>query len=36
VFGIAPQPLEAVVPSYLGASAQASHYDAFRGRVHRS
>jgi NADH dehydrogenase len=36
VFGIAPQPLEAVVPSYLGASARASRYDAFRGRVHRS
>jgi NADH dehydrogenase len=33
VFGLAPQPLESVVPTYLGAAAQASRYDAFRGRV---
>ncbi|MEO8305262.1 MAG: complex I NDUFA9 subunit family protein [Betaproteobacteria bacterium] len=35
MFGFAPQPLESVVPTYLGAEAMKSHYDAFRGRGHR-
>jgi len=32
IFGIAPQPLETVVPSYLGSTALKSHYDMYRVR----
>lgn len=35
VFGFVPQPLETVVPTYLGAEAMKSRYDAFRGSGHR-
>ena len=31
-FGIAPQPLETVVPSYLGPEAIKSRYDGYRVR----
>lgn len=32
IFGIAPQPLETVVPTYLGGAALRSPYDAYRVR----
>ncbi len=35
VFGFAPQPLETIVPTYLGPAALRSRYDGFRVRGHR-
>jgi len=32
IFGIAPQPIETVVPEYLGSAALRSHYDMYRVR----
>ena len=32
IFGIAPQPLEAIAPDYLGSAALRSHYDLYRVR----
>src|SRR5262249_32971542 len=32
IFGIAPQALQVVVPTYLGTAARRSHYDRYRFR----